>query len=156
MALNSDHPEEAVAGSRSHSAPILPKRERNSFVWGFLKTGSRKKTGSAGGRAASPSSHDQLTSAASQRNARRPGQRRWARVNTLPTQSGRLYEPPWGATIPHGDRIVSVDTSGAEKLPGVRACMSSSTVYGVAELRAPTGETSRYPVFRSRGSPSQA
>ena len=44
------------------------------------------------------------------------------------------------ATIPHG-RILSIDTSAAEKLPGVRAVHVIEHVYGVAELRDPKQET---------------
>src|SRR5262249_19277307 len=57
------------------------------------------------------------------------------------------------ASIPHG-RIVSIDTSAAEKLPGVRAVHVIEHVYGVAELRDPSKETpSRYPVIRYAGQP---
>ena len=57
------------------------------------------------------------------------------------------------ATIPHG-RILSIDTSAAEKLPGVRAVHVIEHVYGVAELRDPKLEApSRYPVVRYAGQP---
>ena len=56
-----------------------------------------------------------------------------------------LYARMVDATIPHG-RIVSIDTSAAEKLPGVRAVHVIEHVYGVAELRDPKLEApSRYP-----------
>ncbi len=66
---------------------------------------------------------------------------------------GMLYARMVDATIPHG-RIVSIDTSAAEKLPGVRAVHVIEHVYGVAELRDPKLETpSRYPVIRYAGQP---
>src|ERR1700749_1629065 len=49
---------------------------------------------------------------------------------------GMLYGRMVDATIPHG-RIVSIDTTEAEKLPGVRAVHVIEYVYGVAELRDP-------------------
>jgi xanthine dehydrogenase YagR molybdenum-binding subunit len=66
---------------------------------------------------------------------------------------GMLYARMVSATIPHG-RIVSIDTSAAEKVPGVRAVHVIEHVYGVAELRDPKLETpSRYPVVRYAGQP---
>jgi xanthine dehydrogenase YagR molybdenum-binding subunit len=66
---------------------------------------------------------------------------------------GMLYARMIDATVPHG-RIVSIDTSAAEKLPGVRAVHIIEHVYGVAELRDPKLETpSRYPVIRYAGQP---
>src|ERR1700761_6503541 len=66
---------------------------------------------------------------------------------------GMLYARMVDATIPHG-RIVSIDTSAAERLPGVRAVHVIEHVYGVAELRDPKLETpSRYPVIRYDGQP---
>src|SRR3984957_3599422 len=66
---------------------------------------------------------------------------------------GMLYARMIDATIPHG-RIVSIDTTAAEKLPGVRAVHVIEHVYGVAELRDPKLEApSRYPVIRYAGQP---
>jgi xanthine dehydrogenase YagR molybdenum-binding subunit len=66
---------------------------------------------------------------------------------------GMLYARMVDATIPHG-RILSIDTSAAEKLPGVRAVHVIEHVYGVAELRDPNMESpSRYPVIRYAGQP---
>jgi xanthine dehydrogenase YagR molybdenum-binding subunit len=66
---------------------------------------------------------------------------------------GMLYARLVDATIPNG-RIVSIDTSAAEKLPGVRAVHVIEHVYGVAQLRDPSQETaSRYPVVRYAGQP---
>lgn len=66
---------------------------------------------------------------------------------------GMLYARMVDASIPHG-RILSVDTSAAEKLPGVKAVHVIEHVYGVAELRDPGKEApSRYPVIRYAGQP---
>jgi xanthine dehydrogenase YagR molybdenum-binding subunit len=66
---------------------------------------------------------------------------------------GMLYARLIDATIPHG-RIISVDTTATEKLPGVRAVYVIEHVYGVAELRDPKMEApSRYPVVRYAGQP---
>lgn len=66
---------------------------------------------------------------------------------------GMLYARMVDATIPHG-RIVSIDTSEAEKLPGVRAVHVIEHVMGIAELRDPKLETpSRYPIVRYAGQP---
>jgi xanthine dehydrogenase YagR molybdenum-binding subunit len=67
--------------------------------------------------------------------------------------AGMLYARMVDATVPHG-RIVSIDTSAAEKVPGVRAVYVIEHVYGLAELRDPKLETpSRYPVIRYAGQP---
>jgi xanthine dehydrogenase YagR molybdenum-binding subunit len=66
---------------------------------------------------------------------------------------GMLYARMVDAAIPHG-RIVSIDTSAAERLPGVRAVHVIEHVYGGAELRDPKQESpSRYPVIRYAGQP---
>ena len=66
---------------------------------------------------------------------------------------GMLYARMVDATIPHG-RIVSIDTSAAEQMPGVKAVHVIEHVYGVAELRDPAKEArSRYPVVRYAGQP---
>src|SRR5260370_25060567 len=66
---------------------------------------------------------------------------------------GMLYARMVDATIPHG-RILSIDTSAAEKVPGVRAVHVIEHVHGVAELRDPKQEPpSRYPVVRYAGQP---
>ncbi len=66
---------------------------------------------------------------------------------------GMLYARMIDASIPHG-RIVSIDTSAAEKLSGVRAIHVIEHVYGVAQLRDPKQEAqSRYPVIRYAGQP---
>jgi xanthine dehydrogenase YagR molybdenum-binding subunit len=66
---------------------------------------------------------------------------------------GMLYARMVDATVPHG-RILSIDTSAAEKVPGVRAVHVIEHIYGVAELRDPKLEApSRYPVIRYAGQP---
>ena len=66
---------------------------------------------------------------------------------------GMLYARMIDATVPHG-RILSIDTTEAEKLPGVRAVHVIEHVYGVAQLRDPKLETpSMYPVIRYAGQP---
>lgn len=69
---------------------------------------------------------------------------------------GMLYARMVDATIPHG-RITSIDTSAAEKLPGVRAVHVIEHTYGSAELRDPKQEApSRWPVIRYAGQPIAA
>ena len=69
---------------------------------------------------------------------------------------GMLYAYLLGADIPHG-RILAVDTSAAERHPGVKAVHVIEHVYGSAELRDPSKETpSRYPVVRYAGQPIAA
>ncbi len=66
---------------------------------------------------------------------------------------GMLYARMVDSSVPHG-RIVSIDTSEAEKMPGVRAVHVIEHVYGLAELRDPKQEVpSRYPVIRYAGQP---
>jgi xanthine dehydrogenase YagR molybdenum-binding subunit len=66
---------------------------------------------------------------------------------------GMLYARMVTASIPHG-KIVSIDTSAAEKHPGVRAVHIIQHVQGVAELRNPSLEIpSRYPIIRYLGQP---
>ncbi|HEX6495472.1 MAG TPA: xanthine dehydrogenase family protein molybdopterin-binding subunit [Acidobacteriaceae bacterium] len=70
---------------------------------------------------------------------------------------GMLYAYMLGANVPHG-RIQSVDTSAAERYPGVKAVHVIEHDYGgSAELRDPKEETpSRYPVVRYAGQPIAA
>ncbi len=70
--------------------------------------------------------------------------------------AGMLYARMVTATIPHG-KIASIDTSAAERLPGVRAVHVIEHVRGSAELRNPALETpSRYPIIRYAGQPIAA
>src|SRR5664279_2866856 len=64
---------------------------------------------------------------------------------------GMLYAHMAGAAVPHG-RIISIDTTAAEKLPGDKAVHAVQHVLGVAELRDPSKEIpSRYPIIRYYG-----
>ncbi len=66
---------------------------------------------------------------------------------------GMLFARMVSATVPHG-KVLSVDTSAAEKVPGVRAVYVIEHVMGNAELRDPKQETpSRYPIVRYAGQP---
>jgi xanthine dehydrogenase YagR molybdenum-binding subunit len=70
---------------------------------------------------------------------------------------GMLYAYMLGANVPHG-RIQSVDTSAAERYPGVKAVYVIEHDYGgSAELRDPKEEKpSRYPLVRYAGQPIAA
>lgn len=69
---------------------------------------------------------------------------------------GMLYARMVDSSIAHG-KIVSIDTSAAEKLPGVRAVHVIEHTYGIAELRDPNAETpSRFPIVRYFGQPVAA
>ena len=69
---------------------------------------------------------------------------------------GMLYAHMAGATVPHG-KILSIDTTAAEKHPGVKAVHVIQHVLGVAELRDPSKEIpSRYPIVRYYGQPIAA
>ncbi|HZD77988.1 MAG TPA: xanthine dehydrogenase family protein molybdopterin-binding subunit, partial [Acidobacteriaceae bacterium] len=70
---------------------------------------------------------------------------------------GMLYAYVLGAEIPHG-RILSVDTSAAERYPGVKAVhVVEHDFGGTAELRDPKEEApSRYPIVRYAGQPIAA
>jgi len=66
---------------------------------------------------------------------------------------GMLYARMVDASIPHG-RITSIDTSAAEKMPGVKAVHVIEHTFGIAELRDPKEEApSKYPVIRYAGQP---
>ena len=70
---------------------------------------------------------------------------------------GMLYAYMRGADIPHG-RILSIDTTAAERYPGVKAVYVAEHMYGgEAELRDPSKESpSRYPIVRYAGQPIAA
>ncbi|HXS75645.1 MAG TPA: xanthine dehydrogenase family protein molybdopterin-binding subunit [Terracidiphilus sp.] len=66
---------------------------------------------------------------------------------------GMLYARMVDADIPHG-RITSIDTSAAERLPGVKAVHVIEHTFGIAELRDPKQEApSKYPIVRYAGQP---
>lgn len=68
---------------------------------------------------------------------------------------GMLYASFVDASVPHA-RVVSIDTSEAERLPGVKAVHVIETVLGNAVLRNPALEKTRYPVVRYAGQPIAA
>lgn len=69
---------------------------------------------------------------------------------------GMLYARMVTATVPHA-KIASIDTSAAEKHPGVKAVHVLESVYGQAELQDKSKEIpSRYPIVRYAGQPIAA
>jgi xanthine dehydrogenase YagR molybdenum-binding subunit len=69
---------------------------------------------------------------------------------------GMLYGRFVDATVPHA-KIVSIDTSAAEKHPGVKAVHVVESVLGQAELEDKSKEVpSRYPIVRYAGQPIAA
>lgn len=70
--------------------------------------------------------------------------------------SGMLYGRTINSTVPHA-RIKSIDTSQAEKYPGVRAVHVLESLLMVAELRDPGDEAKEpYPIVRFTGQPIAA
>ena len=68
---------------------------------------------------------------------------------------GMLYAKFVNATVPHA-KVLSIDTSAAEKYPGVRAVHVIQLVLGNAVLRNPALEQAKYPVVRYAGQPIAA
>ncbi|MFP5229131.1 MAG: xanthine dehydrogenase family protein molybdopterin-binding subunit [Acidobacteriota bacterium] len=68
---------------------------------------------------------------------------------------GMLYASFVNATVPHA-KLLSVDTSAAEKHPGVRGVHVIQHVLGNAELRNPALDAAKYPVVRYGGQPIAA
>jgi xanthine dehydrogenase YagR molybdenum-binding subunit len=69
---------------------------------------------------------------------------------------GMLYARRVVSTVPHA-RIKSIDTSAAEKYPGVRAVHVLERTLGSAQLRDPKAEAgNRYPAVRYAGQPLAA
>jgi CO/xanthine dehydrogenase Mo-binding subunit len=69
---------------------------------------------------------------------------------------GLLYARRVVSTVPHA-RVTSIDTSAAEKYPGVRAVHVLERTRGSAQLRDPNAEgRSRYPIVRYAGQPLAA
>ena len=68
---------------------------------------------------------------------------------------GMLYAKFVNANVPHA-KVVSVDTSAAERHPGVRAVHVIEHVLGNASLRDPSLEQANYPVARYAGQPVAA
>ena len=68
---------------------------------------------------------------------------------------GMLYAKFVNASVPHA-RVVSVDTTAAEKYPGVRGAHVIQHVLGNAVLRNSALEQVKYPVVRYAGQPVAA
>ena len=68
---------------------------------------------------------------------------------------GMLYAKFVNASVPHA-KITSIDTSAAEKYPGVKAVHVMQQVMGGAVLRDPALEQVKYPVVRYAGQPVAA
>ena len=69
---------------------------------------------------------------------------------------GMLYARRVASDVPHA-RITSIDTSAAEKYPGVRAVHVLERIRGSAQLRDPRAEANnRYPTVRYAGQPVAA
>lgn len=81
------------------------------------------------------------------------GQARYTFDVQLP---GMLYARRVVSTVPHA-RVKSIDTSAAEKYPGVRAVHVLERTRGSAQMRDPKAETTnRYPTVRYAGQPLAA
>lgn len=68
---------------------------------------------------------------------------------------GMLYAKFVNATVPHA-KVVSIDTSAAEKYPGVKGVHVIQNVLGNAQLRNPALDPAKYPVVRYAGQPMAA
>ena len=69
---------------------------------------------------------------------------------------GMLYAVFVNSDVPHA-KIVSIDTTAAEKHPGVKAVQVMEHIHGGAELQDPSKELpSRYPIVRYAGQPIAA
>lgn len=84
--------------------------------------------------------------------AKASGRARYTSDIQLP---GMLYARFVNATVPHA-KVLSIDTSAAEKYPGVRAVHVIQLVLGNAVLRNPALEQAKYPVIRYAGQPIAA
>jgi len=68
---------------------------------------------------------------------------------------GMLYAKMVNSNVPHA-RVVSVDTSAAERVPGVKGVFVIQHVLEGAKLLNPALEVSRYPIVRYAGQPIAA
>lgn len=84
--------------------------------------------------------------------AKATGRARYTSDVQLP---GMLYAKFLNANVPHA-KVISVDTSAAERHPGVRAIHVIEHVLGNASLRDPSLEQADYPVVRYAGQPIAA
>ncbi len=84
--------------------------------------------------------------------AKATGRARYTADVQLP---GMLYAQFVNANVPHA-KVISVDTSAAERHPGVRGVHVIQHVMGNAVLRDPSLEQVKYPVVRYAGQPIAA
>ncbi|MFZ0630236.1 MAG: molybdopterin cofactor-binding domain-containing protein, partial [Acidobacteriaceae bacterium] len=84
--------------------------------------------------------------------AKASGRARYTSDVQLP---GMLYAKFVNATVPHA-KVLSVDTSAAEKVPGVKGVHVIQHELGNAVLRNPALEQAKYPVIRYAGQPIAA
>ncbi|HET9099418.1 MAG TPA: xanthine dehydrogenase family protein molybdopterin-binding subunit [Acidobacteriaceae bacterium] len=68
---------------------------------------------------------------------------------------GMLYAKMVNSNVPHA-RVVAVDTSAAEKVPGVKGVFVIQHILEGAQLLNPALEVSRYPIVRYAGQPIAA
>ncbi len=148
-------PETLQEKPQSETKPETAKRT-DSFVFGIPQNGLQRKEREVPADEPPPlPPNSELTyigkpTARYDGPAKATGKGKYTADINLP---GMLYARMVDATIPHG-RIVSIDTTAAEKLPGVRAVHVIEHTYGLAELRDPKQEIqSRYPIIRYAGQP---
>lgn len=84
--------------------------------------------------------------------AKATGRARYTADMQLP---GMLYACFVNATVPHA-KILSIDTSEAERQPGVKGVHVVEKLLGAAVLRDPALEQARYPIVRYVGQPIAA
>ena len=84
--------------------------------------------------------------------AKASGRARYTSDVQLP---GMLYAKFVNATVPHA-KVLSVDTSAAEKYPGVRGVYVVQHLLGSAKLLNPALDQGKYPVVRFAGQPIAA
>lgn len=84
--------------------------------------------------------------------AKATGRARYTSDVQLP---GMLYAKCVNANVPHA-KVLSIDTSAAEKLPGVRGVHVIQNVLGNAVLRNPALDAAKFPVVRYAGQPVAA
>src|SRR5215469_4514840 len=149
-------PETLQEETKNAAAKPTDSKRTDSFVWGIPQNGLERKKREVPADEPPPlPPNAELTYIGKPTPrydgpAKVSGKGRYTADVNLP---GMLYARMVSATIPHG-RITSIDTSEAEKLPGVRSVHVIEHVYGIAELRDPKQELpSRYPVVRYAGQP---
>src|SRR3984885_12217226 len=120
-----------MALDSAQTTPTTSTR-KDSFVWGIPQNGLQRKE-----REVSQDEPPPLPPNAELTYIGKPTERYDGPAKTMGTGKytadiqlpGMLYARMIDATIPHG-RIVSIDTSAAEKLPGVRAVHVIEHFYG--------------------------